>query len=106
MLGFPTANLLPPPIFLPAYGVYAVRAEVNGKKADGVANLGMRPTFAGKELRLEVHLFNWHEDIYGARMEVEFVKHIRGEQKFGGVEDLKRQIEKDSVSAKLILADA
>jgi riboflavin kinase/FMN adenylyltransferase len=105
-IGFPTANLVPSPVFLPAYGVYAVRAKIKNKEVMGVANLGLRPTFAGSALRLEVHLFDWQEAIYGERMEVELVRHIRGEQKFDGMDALKAQITKDCAEAKLILADA
>jgi riboflavin kinase/FMN adenylyltransferase len=102
-LGFPTANLLPGRIFTPATGVYAVRVRVHGKLVNGVANLGMRPTFAGKRLRLETHLFDWNKDIYREHIEVIFVKHLRSEIKFEGIEGLKTQIAEDCRQAQIVL---
>ena len=98
-LGFPTANIPLPPVFLPAYGIYAVRARVCGKRVKGVANLGIRPDFPLASPLLEVHLFDWRQDIYGERMEVEFVRHIREERKFDGVEALKKQMVDDCKKA-------
>jgi len=103
-LGFPTANLLPGRIFTPANGVYAVRAIIRGEQVNGVANLGVRPTFDGKRLQLEVHLFDWNQDIYSEHMEVVFVKQLRGEKKFDGIDALKAQIAKDCETAQAILA--
>jgi riboflavin kinase/FMN adenylyltransferase len=103
VLGFPTANLLPPPVFLPALGIYAVKARVCGRHAKGVASLGIRPDFPLKHPLLEVHLFDWHEEIYGERMEVEFVHYLRPEQKYGNVEQLKAQITEDCSKAKSLL---
>ncbi len=102
-LGFPTANLLPGRIFTPARGVYAVKVNVRGKTADGVANLGIRPTFGGERFQLEVHIFDWNEDIYGKHMEVQFIGYIRSEKKFEGIEALKKQISEDCERAKKIL---
>jgi riboflavin kinase/FMN adenylyltransferase len=102
-LGFPTANLLPGRIFTPANGVYAVKATVRGHTINGVANLGVRPTFGGERLQLEVHLFDWQEDIYGEHMEVVFIQHLRGEKKFDGIEALKKQISEDCKQAQTIL---
>jgi riboflavin kinase/FMN adenylyltransferase len=106
-LGFPTANLLPPPIFLPRFGIYAVRAQVLGRSVTGVASLGVRPDFPLQKPLLEVYLFDWQEEIYGERVEVELVHYLRGEQKFGDIEALKAQMAQDSEAAKVILsADA
>lgn len=102
-LGFPTANILPPPGFLPHYGVYAVKVSIGKNIINGVANLGMRPTFGGHRVRLEAHLFDWQEDIYGQYLEVELIRHIRGEQKFDSVEALKIQIAQDCGIARKIL---
>jgi riboflavin kinase/FMN adenylyltransferase len=102
-LGFPTANLMPPPVFLPLYGIYAVLAHIRGKVVAGVASLGIRPNFPLKHPLLEVHLFDWQENIYGEKMEVELVRHIRGERKFDGMEALKAQIAKDCKKARYLL---
>jgi riboflavin kinase/FMN adenylyltransferase len=103
-LGFPTANIYLAPIFLAANGVYVVRAHIHGKEVEGVANLGLRPTFGGSRIRLEVHLFDWQENIYGESLEVTFIKRLRGEYTFNGLEELKTQIAKDCEQAKIVLA--
>jgi len=103
-LGFPTANILPGRIFTPAIGVYAIRAKVLRQQLNGVANFGVRPTFNGARLQLEVHLFDWNQDIYGEHMEVNFVEFIRPEKKFDGIEALKKQIAEDSEKAKNLLS--
>ena len=102
-LGFPTANLAVDPLQLPKDGVYAVVARVLGEPGapllHGVANLGNRPTFeAGHSI--EVHLLGFEGDLYGKRMRVGYVKHIRGEAKFDRLEALRRQIDRDCDEAK------
>lgn len=102
-IGFPTANIAPPPkLLLPAPGVYTVRAEVNGVSREGVANLGYKPTFhkGDHPQTLEVHLFDFKEDIYGKEMQVEFLVRLRGEIKFGSVDELVSQIRKDAEEAR------
>ena len=105
-LGYPTANIaLPPLLKLPAHGIYAVRATVRGKTYDGAASLGVRPTIAaGERTSLEVHLFDFATDIYGARMDVAFVKKIRDEAKFDSLAELTEAMARDCVTAKTILA--
>jgi len=107
-IGYPTANVDCGADLLPAAGVYAVRARVDGGDwHGGVANLGVRPTFgAGGPLKVEVHLFDFRGDIYGAELEVAFVGRIRGEQRFEGVEALVTQIRADADRARVLLADA
>ena len=102
-LGFPTANLEVEPVQLPKDGVYAVVARVLDEPGapllHGVANLGDRPTFdAGRSV--EVHLLGFDGDLYGKRMRVGFVAHIRGEAKFDGLEALRAQIDQDCDMAK------
>ncbi len=102
-LGFPTANLEVEPLQLPKDGVYAVVArildEAGAPLLHGVANLGDRPTFeAGHSI--EVHLLGFEGDLYGKRMRVGYVKRIRGEAKFDGLEALHRQIDRDCDQAK------
>lgn len=91
-LGIPTANLDPHNEALPPNGVYIVR--VQGRQT-GVANIGVRPTFATGERGLEVHILDFTGDLYGQDLELEFVKKLRDERKFDNVEDLKAQIAAD-----------
>jgi riboflavin kinase/FMN adenylyltransferase len=99
-IGFPTANLLPPRLLLPRHGVYAVRAHWGDTSAQGVANLGQRPTVNGQRVQLEVHLFDRDEALYGQKMAVDFVAHLRDEQRFDGLDALKAQIAHDSARAR------
>ncbi len=99
-IGFPTANLLPPKLLLPRHGVYAVRARWGDAHAEGVANLGSRPTVNGQRVQLEVHLFDRNEDLYGQKLAVDFVAHLRDEQRFDGLEALQAQIVIDSDRAR------
>ncbi len=102
-LGFPTANLRPPDVLLPADGVYAVvarRLDAPGAPLlGGVANLGVRPTL-GAGRSVEVHLFDWHGDLYGAPLRVGFVARLREERRFGGLDALVAQIRKDADDAR------
>ena len=105
-IGFPTANVLLQRKASPLHGVFAVEVEytVGNNKVNifGVANIGKRPTVGGHRLQLEVHLFNWSQDIYGEHITVKFVRHIRAERKFADFEQLKTQIALDSQTAKEI----
>ncbi|HET6518480.1 MAG TPA: bifunctional riboflavin kinase/FAD synthetase [Geminicoccaceae bacterium] len=113
-LGFPTANVRPghPRALLPATGIYAVRAGLVRRGGDGpawldgAASLGWNPTFEARELRLEVHLFDFVGDLYGQRLCVTFVARLRGERRFDDVDDLRRQIEQDCRRARDLLAGA
>jgi riboflavin kinase/FMN adenylyltransferase len=106
-IGFPTANIaLPEAMLRPAHGVYAVKLSCEGVAHRGVANFGTRPTFAGEEPRLEVHLLDYQGDLYGKRVEVTLIAYLRGEQKFADVEALKAQIQRDCVSAREALSSA
>ena len=110
LLGFPTANLIPEPFRLvPADGVYAVRVHIRDESSDatgvstvynGIANIGIRPTFNGTERRIEVHIFDATLDLYGKRLEVDFIARLRGEQRFSGIEALKAQISSDAQQAR------
>lgn len=102
-LGFPTANieLLHGEMAVPAPGVYAVTASIEGSIYEGMGNIGNNPTFNDVEhARLEVNLFNCSRDLYGKTMSVQFHKYIRAEKKFSGVEELCRQIEEDKKAIK------
>lgn len=105
-LGFPTANLAFADYQRPRYGVYAVRARIAGEAGwrGGVANAGIRPTVAGMDERLEVHLFDFEGDLYGRMLEVAFERFIRPEQKFDGLDALKAQIAADTGTARELLS--
>jgi len=108
-LGFPTANIALSPVMPPRDGVYAVFARELGTDdrplLRGVANLGLRPTFeAGRSM--EVHLFDFNRDIYGRELRIGFVDRIRGEQRFSGLDELRKQITRDCERAHELLARA
>jgi riboflavin kinase / FMN adenylyltransferase len=103
-IGFPTANLSTANELIPAYGVYAVLASVNGRRVKGVASIGVRPTFDSGPVSVEVYLLDFEGDLYGEQMEVSFVKRLRGEKKFADAEALVRQIRKDVNEAEQILS--
>lgn len=98
-LGFPTANIDPLGVekMIPAAGVYAVTVKVQGatKVHYGMMNIGMRPTFQGDRLSLEVHILDMEEDLYGKNLSIGFVRRIRAERKFGSQEELVAQLHKD-----------
>ena len=104
LLGFPTANLSTEAELLPADGVYAVWGTLGNRTAPGVANLGSNPTFPGDRFSVEVHLFDFDEDIYGRTLRVDFVERIREEIKFPSVHALVEQIRDDARRAREILA--
>ena len=99
-LGFPTANVVLGEEQLPPDGVWAVRGFLEEQSWNGVANLGNRPTVDGANHTLEVHLFNYSGDLYGRRLEVEFVHHLRDERKFASLDELRAQITVDSEMAR------
>jgi riboflavin kinase/FMN adenylyltransferase len=102
-LGFPTANLKTVNELIPAFGVYAVLARLEGRTLKGVASIGVRPTFDSGPVSVEVFLFEFHEALYGKEMEVAFVKRLRGEEKFPSADALVQQIRKDVRDAQAAL---
>ncbi len=103
-LGFPTANVALGAYLRPAYGVYAVRAKVDGRWVDGVANLGIRPMIEPPLELLEVHLFDWAGDLYGRTIDVALIAFLRPEWKLDGLDALRRQIASDCDAARAALA--
>lgn len=99
-LGFPTANVVLGEEQLPPDGVWAVRGFLEEQSWNGVANLGNRPTVDGANHTLEVHLFNYSANLYGRRLEVDFVHHLRDERKFASLDELRAQITVDSEMAR------
>jgi len=105
-LGFPTANLRLDPACALRHGVYAVRAAVAGRRYDGVASFGRRPMFDTGAVLLEIFLFDFSGDLYGADMDVAFIAWLRDETVFASAKDLVRQMEEDSRDARAALARA
>jgi riboflavin kinase/FMN adenylyltransferase len=97
-LGFPTANLdLAPDRLLPARGVYACRAIVKGQKYIAVTNIGIRPTFANplETPRVEPHILDFNNDLYGENLIIELIEYLRPEQTFANSNDLITQVNQD-----------
>jgi riboflavin kinase/FMN adenylyltransferase len=104
-IGFPTANLATGDAQLPPDGVWAVRVRLpDGRDLNGVANLGLRPTVDGTSRKLEVHVFDFAENIYGKELEVRFEKHLRTEIKFTSLDALRLQIQQDAAIAREYLS--
>lgn len=99
-IGFPTANLPLKRLKSPLQGVYVVQVEVAGKRYQGVANIGRRPTVGGQQVQLEAHLFNFSGSLYGEHMVVTPLHKIRDEVKFASLEALKQQIHQDVMQAQ------
>ncbi|MEJ2089213.1 MAG: bifunctional riboflavin kinase/FAD synthetase [Gammaproteobacteria bacterium] len=105
-LGVPTANIRLQRYRAALEGVYAVKVQGLDEEYNGVANIGVRPTVDGKEPLLEVHLFDFDADIYGRLLTVQFVRKIRDERAFDGLDALKAQIHSDIDQARELLAHA
>ena len=99
-IGFPTCNIRLGDYIVPKLGVYSVIVETNYFKKKGIANIGYRPTFNGQNLLLEVNIFGIDKNLYNKEIDVNFIKFIRSEKKFSGLEQLKKQIKIDIIQAK------
>jgi riboflavin kinase/FMN adenylyltransferase len=106
-IGFPTANIHPtdPYKMIPMNGVYAIRAELLGRSFGGMLNIGFRPTIdsASAVKTIEAHLFEASGDFYDERIVIHFIKRVRDEMKFSGMEQLKEQLGRDKESVLTIL---
>jgi riboflavin kinase / FMN adenylyltransferase len=106
-LGYPTANLRIRAEPSPVGGVLAAFARSpGGDWLPAVTNLGRRPAVGGKEPLLEVHFFDFEGDLYGQRLEVQFVAKLRDERGFARIEDLVEQMKRDELAARAVLAGA
>ncbi len=96
-LGFPTANLVEIDTLIPADGVYAGRAFVDGRGPAYAAacNIGPNPTFGEQARKVEAHLLDFSSDLYGRRVELDFIKRLRGTRRFSCVDELIRQVRAD-----------
>ena len=101
-IGFPTCNIDIKNYTAAKLGVYAVKVKINNsrKSYKGIANLGYRPTFNQKKILLEVNIFNFSGNLYNKKLSVQFLKFIRGEKKFNGIDELRNQIKRDLFIAK------
>lgn len=106
-IGFPTANIHPmnPYKLIPMNGVYAVQTELKGDIYNGMLNIGFRPTIdsASAVKIIETHLFDASGDFYNERVVIHFIKRVRDEMKFRGIDELKQQLEKDKIYIQKIL---
>lgn len=106
-IGFPTANVHPmdPYKLIPMNGVYAIRTELRGKLYNGMLNIGFRPTIDSSSAvkTIEAHLFDASGDFYDEQIVIHFVKRIRDEMKFSGVDELRRQLERDKETSQKLL---
>jgi riboflavin kinase/FMN adenylyltransferase len=106
-IGFPTANVRPDPaIVVPARGVYACAVRVGEDVYAACTNVGVAPTFERGENRIEAHVLGFEGDLYGRIVEVLFIERIRGERRFGGVEELKEQIGRDVEEARRLVGES
>jgi riboflavin kinase/FMN adenylyltransferase len=103
-LGFPTANLdIEPGQALPAGGVYACRAHVDGRSYPAMTNIGSRPTFGGGQQIIEVYLLDYKGGLYGRELAIDIIGRLRDEKKFDTPEQLKEQIAEDIIQGKDML---
>lgn len=100
-LGFPTANVEVRENYklIPGNGVYAVTVRLGERLIQGMLNIGIRPTVGGDSRTIEVHLFDFSEDIYGEHLEIQVMHYLRPEMKFDGVKALVQQLHTDQEDA-------
>ena len=96
-IDFPTANLQMEENYklIPRNGVYVVKSTINQKTVFGMMNIGLNPTVAGENLAIEIHFFDFDEELYNQKISVSLLEYLRPEQKFESVVFLKQQLEKD-----------
>ena len=110
-IGFPTANLAVSPLkVLPEYGVYAGHVTIgsddeSSRRFMAVANIGMRPTFDGHEERVEVHLLDFGDDLYGRSVRFTLEHHLRPEIRFDGIDSIRAQLRDDVTRTRQLLSD-
>ncbi|MCG2430023.1 bifunctional riboflavin kinase/FAD synthetase [Aequorivita xiaoshiensis] len=100
-INYPTANLKLKEKYklIPKNGVYVVASIIEGKKIYGITSIGTNPTVGGKKRTIETHFLNFNKDLYGEEITIEFLKHIRDEETFDSIEELRQEIEKDEKKA-------
>lgn len=104
-LGFPTANLdIDPRQALPADGVYATWADIDGQAYQSMTNIGRQPTFGGSQRVVEVYILDYHSNLYGHELRIDIMERLRGEKQFDTPEELKKQITEDINQGRAILS--
>ncbi|SFW60725.1 bifunctional riboflavin kinase/FAD synthetase [Cellulophaga fucicola] len=105
-LNFPTANIYIEEDYklIPKNGVYVVKANIDNNTVFGMMNIGFNPTVNGKEKTIEVHFFDFNENLYDKKIQVDIIERIRDEEKFNSVNDLKIQLTKDQETATSIIS--
>jgi riboflavin kinase/FMN adenylyltransferase len=103
-IGFPTANLDASGLALPPNGVYAAHTELRGKTLRAVVNVGLRPTLQlpAPQVRVEAHLLDFDQELYGEELEIRFLEKLRDEKPFASLDELKAQIARDVEQARLL----
>ncbi len=108
-INIPTANIqIPAGKVLPAYGIYACRAWVNGQSYPAATSIGVRPTFYPTEPpapTIEAHLLDFNQDLYRQAVKLEFMEYLRTEAKYSSIQALVDQIQKDIAQTRLILGE-
>lgn len=103
-LGFPTANILPEKELVPPSGIYAVHVLVDGHRRHGALSIGFNPTFGSQEKpSIEVHIFDFNDDIYDKSLNILFIERIRDQIRFGSPEELIARIRQDIAQVREIL---
>lgn len=104
-INYPTANIVINENYklIPKNGVYIAKANVNNQSFFGMMNIGTNPTVNGTQQSIEIHLFNFNNDIYGEEISVSILKHIRDEQKFDSIEQLQSQLQIDQQEAEAFI---
>ncbi|MEO0525800.1 MAG: bifunctional riboflavin kinase/FAD synthetase [Bacteroidota bacterium] len=104
-LNFPTANLFIEESYklIPKNGVYVVKSEWKDRVIFGMMNIGYNPTVSGTEKSIEIHFFDFDEDLYGQKIQIHIIDWIRDEHKFNSVEELKKQLEKDRATSMSLI---
>jgi riboflavin kinase/FMN adenylyltransferase len=104
-LGFPTANLdIDQRQALPADGVYATWAYIDGQAYQSMTNIGRQPTFGGSQRVVEVYILDYHSNLYGCELRIDVMERLRGEKQFDTPEELKKQITEDIKQGRAILS--
>lgn len=106
-IGFPTANINIKETYklIPKTGVYVITSVINNKTVFGMMNIGNRPTLDGDHQTIEVHFFDFNQDLYGKELTIDLLYFLRDEQKFGSINDLVNQLKKDEQSARDYIAN-
>ncbi|WP_158975378.1 bifunctional riboflavin kinase/FAD synthetase [Cellulophaga sp. L1A9] len=105
-LSFPTANIHIEEDYklIPLNGVYVVKSKIDNTTVYGMMNIGFNPTVSGKEKSIEVHFFDFDQDLYGKKIQIDILERLRDEHKFSSVEELKKQLEQDKKTSLSLIA--